>query len=168
MKIQKQFFGFISVIGIILCFTQCSSAQKLQEEASFLLGEVSYQTWVAGVQGGGSGIHMLINVVSNRNNVDFDSVYFRGYKAKIEIGKIGYIAHFKTDINQREDIIMSNNGKDELGNKSPFKEANSPFELTEDECVISYIEKNTTKYFKVKNLVKKPSEEYPSAPPKQP
>jgi hypothetical protein len=168
MKIQNQFFGFISIIGIIIVFTHCSSAQKLQEQASFEIGEVTYQTWVAGVQGGGSGIHMLINVVSNKNNVVFDSVYFKGYKAKIEIGKINYVASIKTEINQKEDIVMSNNGKDEFGNKPPLKEANFPFKLADDECVISYIEKNTTKYYKVKNLIKKPSEEYPSAPPRQP
>ncbi|GGG36320.1 hypothetical protein [Bizionia arctica] len=168
MKLQKQIFAVLSIIGIIISFTHCSSAQKLQEQASFELGQVSYQTWFAGVQGGGSGIHMIINVVSNKNHVVFDSVFFRGYKAKMEIGKIGYLASFKTDLNQREDVIMSNRDKDEFSNKTPLKEANDPFKLDNNECVISYIEKNTTKYLKVKNLVEKSREEYPSAPPRQP
>lgn len=168
MKINKHLLGIISIITILICFTQCSSAQKLQENASFELGQVTFQNWVAGVQGGGSGYHMLINVISNKNNVDFDSIYFRGYKAKIEIGKINYVAGIKTEINQREDIIMSNNGNDEFGNKARFKDANFPFKLKDNECVISYIEKSTIKYYKVKNLIKKPSEEYPSAPPRQP
>lgn len=170
MKNKKQFFGFILMVAILFSFTQCSSAQKLQlqEKTSFELGEVSFQKWIAGVQGGGSGYHFLINVVSNKNNVVFDSVYFREYQAKIEIGKIGYVANIKTEINQREDIIMSNNGKEEYGNKSRLKTANFPFKLTENECVISYIENGITKYLKVKNLVEKPREEHPSVPPKQP
>jgi hypothetical protein len=168
MKRQNLFLSFITIIGIIISFTNCSSAQKLQEHASFELGKVTYQTWVAGVQGGGSGIHMLIDVDSNKNNVILDSVYFRGYKAKIEIGKIGYVASIRTEINQKGDIIMSNNGEDEFGNKPQLKEANFPFKLEDNECVISYIENKTTKYLKVKNLVEKPREEYPSAPPRQP
>jgi len=168
MKIQNQVLSFIFISVIILSFTQCSSAQKLEEKASFELGQVMFQNWVAGVQGGGSGIYMLIHVVSNKNNVVFDSIYFRGYKAEIEIGKMGYVANIKTEINQREDIIMSNNGQDEFGNKPPLKDSNFPFNLAENECVISYIEKDITKYLKVNNLVEKPREEYPSAPPKQP
>lgn len=168
MKTQKQFLGFILIITILITFTHCSSAQKLQEKASFELGKVSYQKWIAGVQGGGSGYHMLIFVTSNKNNVTFDSIYFRGYKAKIEIGKINYVANIKTEINQKEDLIMSNNGPDEFGNKTPLKDPDFPFKLQLDECVISYIENHTTKYYKVENLVEKPKEEYPSAPPKQP
>ncbi|MCX7551364.1 hypothetical protein [Xanthomarina sp. F2636L] len=168
MKTQKQFLGFILILSILITFTQCSSAQKLQEQASFELGEVSFQRWIAGVQGGGSGYHMLINVISNKNNVVFDSVYFRGYKAKIEIGKIAYVANIKTKDNQREDLIMSNNGQEEFGNKQPNKEANSSFKLSDKECVISYIENETTKYLKVNNLIEKPKEEYPSAPPREP
>ncbi|TYA52252.1 hypothetical protein [Formosa maritima] len=141
---------------------------QLQETASFELGQVTFQKWIAGVQGGGSGYHMLINVISNKNNVKFDSIYFRDYKANIEIGKINYVANIKTDLNQRDDIIMNNNGQDEFGNKTPLKENNFPFKLAENECVISYIEKETTKYIKVENLIEKPKEEYPSAPPKQP
>jgi hypothetical protein len=168
MKIQNQFIGFISFIVILICFTQCSSAQKLQEKASFELGQVTFQKWVAGIQGGGSGYHMLIHVVSNKNNVAFDSIYFRGYRAKIDIEKINYVAYIKTETNQRKDIIMSNNGNDEFGNKSPLKESDFPFKLADNECVISYIENKTTKYIKVKNLIENPMEEYPSAPPKQP
>ncbi len=168
MTASKQFMGLISIVFIFISFSHCSSAQKLQEKASFELCKVLYQKWIAGVQGGGSGYHMLIHVTSNKNNVTFDSIYFRGYKAKIEIGKINYVANIKTEINQKEDLIMSNNGPDEFGNKTPLKDPNFPFKLKNDECVISYIEKNTTKYLKVENLVEKPKEEYPSAPPKQP
>jgi len=168
MTASKQFMGLISIVFIFISFSHCSSAQKLQKKPSFNLGEVSFQKWIAGVQGGGSGYHMLIHVTSNKNNVTFDSIYFRGYKAKIEIGKIAYTAQIKTEINLREDLIMSHEGPDEFGNKTPLKDPDFPFKLQLDECVISYIENHTTKYYKVENLVEKPKEEYPSAPPKQP
>ncbi|MCX7548821.1 hypothetical protein OS188_12740 [Xanthomarina sp. F1114] len=167
MKIQKQFLGFIFIFIILISFSQCSSAQKLQDQASFELGEISYQKWFSGVQGGGSGYTLSLNLISNKNNVVLDSVYFRDYRAKIEAGKSLYIANIITESNQSETITMSNS-KEEFGNKLPKELSQNPFNLVQDECVISYIENNTTKYLKVNNLMEKQRAEYPLAPPKKP
>ena len=167
MKIQKQFLGFIFIFVILISFSQCSSAQKLQDQASFELGEISYQKWFSGVQSGGSGYHLSINVISNKDHVVFDSIYFRGYRAKIEAVKSLYIANIRTESNQTETITMSNS-KDEFNNKLPLELSQTPFNLADNECVISYIEKNTTKYLKVKNLIEKQRAEYPLTPPKKP
>ena len=158
-------------------FSNCSSAKKtnsetnklgtqdFQEKPSFTLDKTYYQYWVAGVKGGGSGIHMYVSVLTNKKNVVFDSVYFRGMQSKLELSKMGYIASFKTEANQKEDVIMSNEKKAEYGNKMPSKQ-NFPFQLKDTECVISYIEDTITKYSKIENLIEKPRDQYPSAPPK--
>jgi len=159
---------------VFASFSQCSSTKqasqktmyKTQEKSSFTLDKTYYQHWIAGVKGGGSGIHMYISVLTNKNNVVFDSVYFRGMQSKLELGKMGYIASFKTEANQKADIIMSNEKNAEYANQIPNQEVRFPFELNEKECIISYIEDNTTKYFKIQNLLEKARQEYPSAPPK--
>jgi len=180
MKMLKTIIVSFFMCFIMLSFSQCCTTKQannqetsnkmetLQEKPSFTLDSTYYQKWVAGVQGGGSGIHMYITVLSNKNHVVLDSAFFRGYKAKIEVSKMSYIAHFKTELNQKEDMIMTDKDQGEFGNKSPLKATDSSFKLTENECVISYIEDNTTKYFKIENLIEKPMEQYPSAPPKQP
>lgn len=180
MKILRTVFVSFFMCFIMLSFSQCCTTKHtskqdntnkmgdLQKNPSFELDSTYFQKWVAGVQGGGSGIHLYISVLTNKNQVVFDSAYFRGYKAKIEISKMGYIASFKTELNQKEDIIMTNKNHGEFGNKSPLNETYFPFKLNQNECVISYIEDHTKKYFKIENLIEKSMEQYPSAPPKQP
>ncbi|AUC82913.1 hypothetical protein CW733_12585 [Lacinutrix sp. Bg11-31] len=177
MKLYKTLVLLMLSVVVLTSFTQCSSSKKtsnlknnkqtlkLEDKGSFTLENIYFQSWIAGVRGGGSGIHMYITVKSNKNNVAFDSVYFKGLKSKIEISKMGYIASFKTEANQKDDIIMSNNKNAEFGNETQKKQ-DFPFELNDNECIISYIENNTTKYLLVENLQEKKRLEYPSAPPK--
>ncbi|MBU2938090.1 hypothetical protein KO494_00930 [Lacinutrix sp. C3R15] len=139
--------------------------QDFQENTSFTLDQSFYKYWVAGVKGGGSGIHLQIVVTSNPNNVVFDSVYFRGMQSALEPVKTGYVANFNTKANQKEVIILSNEKNAEYGNQLPNNAA-FPFQLKDNECVISYIEDAVTKYFKIENLAEKPRDQYPSAPPK--
>ncbi|WP_152971446.1 hypothetical protein [Lacinutrix algicola] len=178
MKYLKTFTVLTMFFVMLTSFTQCSSSKtindlkhdqqvlKLEEDASFTLSDTYFQSWVSGVKGGGSGIHMYINVITISNNVLFDSVYFRGLKAKVEISKMGYIASFTTKANQKQDIVMSNNKNAEYGNQIPTKQ-DFPFELKDNEAVISYWENATSKYLLIKNIKEKSKIEYPSAPPRR-
>ena len=172
MKHYKSVTVLVLLFVMLTSFTQCKSSKKindnqqafkLEENASFTLSETYFQSRVAGVKGGGSGIHMYINVLTNTNNVVLDSVYFKGLKAKVEVSKMGYIASFKTKANQKEDIVMSNNKSAEYGNQIPTKQ-DFPFDLKDNEAVISYTENATLKYLLIKNIKEKSRIEYPSAP----
>ena len=177
MKQYKTLAILLLSVVVLTSFTRCSSLKKtntidsnkdilkLDNKASFALSQTYYQNWVAGVKGGGSGIHMYITVESNKNNVVFDSAYFRGYQAKLELSKMGYIASFKTAANNKKDIIMSNKLNAEYGNQV-YEKQDFPFDIKEDQCVISYIENNTKKYLLVENLIEKRRVLYPSAPQK--
>lgn len=155
---------------IVLC--NCKSAQnenspislKLEEKPSFQLGQVYFQKWIAGVQGGGSGIHFYMMIETNLNHVVFDSVYFKGQKAKLKIGKTGYLASFTTRLNQKENMVMDGDSKQEYGNELPQNYKSFPFQLHDNECVIQYTEKGITKFYKVEKVVEKQTEYYPSAP----
>ena len=153
------------LLFVMLGFSQCSSTKKLQAEAPLTIGKVYYQVWIAGIEGGGSGLNIFIP--AKNTSIVLDSVYFRGKAAKLEtkpIDKSLYIGRFISQSNKRQDIIMSSDAKAEYGNKPPIIYKQIPFELKDDECVISYIEGNKAKYFKIVNVVEKASKHYPMAP----
>ena len=146
-------------------FSQCSSSQKLQENPPVTFGEVYFQRWNAGVKDGGSGINLFIPVTDK--SVVLDSVYFRGKSAKLETkpqSKMLYIGYFKTEFNQPKDIVMSSNPLDEYNNPLLIKKEKIPFALKDSECVVSYKDGQTTKYFKIENIIEKEAINYPSAP----
>jgi len=147
-------------------FSQCSSAKKLQKSAPLHLGQVYCQVWIAGIEGGGAGLNIFIPVKDN--SIILDSVYFRGQAAKLEVksqNEIIYIGRFISDFNKKKDIIMSNEPYAEYVNEMPEISQKIPFVLKDNECVISYKDGKTTKYFKVDNITEKDLIPYPSAPP---
>jgi hypothetical protein len=142
---------------VMFSFSQCSSQKKLQEKAPVAVSKAYCQTWVAGARGGGSGINIFIPVESvSEEGVELDSVYFRGRSAKLETkpqNNTLYIGRFLTKANERYDLVMSGDSKEEYGNKRPESTEKIPFELKENECVVSYKDGKKMKYFKIENIV---------------
>lgn len=128
---------------------------SFQENPSFILDKSYYQYWAN--TNSSLGVHLYISVLSNKNKVLFDSVYFRGMHSKLRLGKMGYIASFNMEHKKPKDWIMSGEKNAEYGNSIP-KKNNSPFLLKDNECVLIYKENNTTKYYKIKNLIEKAQE----------
>ena len=150
---------------MLSCFSQCASTLKLQKEFPLEIGKVYYQHWVAGVKGGGSGDNLFIPIVANKNNIILDSVYFKGKQVKLELKNSSlYVGRFASKANQKQDIILSNEPYAEYGNPIPEIPKKIPFELKESECIVTYLEGNKTRYYKISNITKKESERYPSAP----
>ena len=148
----------------LVTFSHCSSAQKLQDEAPFKINEAYYQSWVSGVRGGGAGVNVFLDMDSIPQNVTLDSIYFRGKGTKFEVkegNKTLLIARFRSVANQKQDIIMSNEPQAEYGNQVPKIPQKIPFRLKDDECVISYTEGKTTKYFKIDKLIKRRPQAFP-------
>ncbi|MGZ0015497.1 hypothetical protein [Yeosuana sp. AK3] len=165
MKVIKKIYYFVSLVFMGLLVSKCSSAQELQANIPLEIGEVYYQHWIAGIKGGGSGVNVFINVVYNKKNIELDSVYFQGQVTKVEkVNDTLFIGRFKTTANQKNDVIMSSNPKEEYGNKVQLPSENNPFKLTNHQCVISYKEGSKIKYFKMDNMAKRPLQAYPSAP----
>jgi len=162
----------IILFSIVLTgFTNCSSAQKLEKDAPFKIGEVYFQSWVAGVEGGGAGTNIFIPIEDNLiKTVQLDSVYFRG-KASILEFKPNYpslyIGRFLSSSNQMKDLIMSDEPNAEYGNKLPEPIKSIPFELKLKECVISYLSDGKKLFYKIENITEKRAVQYPSAPPQQ-
>ena len=166
---MKYLANLILFTFVLTCFTQCSSAQKLEKEIPFKIGSSYFQNWVAGVEGGGSGINIFITVEDlSQDKIELDSVYFRGKASKLETKPNNsdlFIGRFSTAFNQKRDLIMSNKPNAEYGNEAPKINIKIPFDLEDDESVVSYKEGNKTKYFRIVNVVEKRPVQYPSAPP---
>ena len=74
---------------------------------------------------------------------------------------IKYLAgRFNTStVNSRDDLILHNNATKEVGNDHP--ENKTPFELKENEAVISYKEGAIIKYYKISDIEKAETDFYP-------
>jgi len=156
----KLFLSSILFFGLSNCSATKQSTYQLQKDAPFKIKEMTYQEWVAGVRGGGSGITILLLIEGfDTSKIKIDSIYFRNYTEALSKRGENYVANIKTDLNNRKDIILHKNAKNEYGNQAPVIEKTIPFSLSNKEAVISYKEKNKVKYVKV-TLSQKPSPLY--------
>jgi len=151
------FFVFFNCGGV-----QNSSRIKLEDNPPFTISEATYQDWVAGVQGAGSGTNVTIMVASMEPGVNIKQLYFHQDIVPVQAiaGKDNmYTASLKTDLNQGGDTEMNIDPKQEAKNTPPTK---IPFELGENEAVVSYEYQGETAYYKVENMVRKPMMALPS------
>ena len=70
----------IILFGLSGCAGGKETSYKFEQKPPFTLGEVFYQDWVAGVQGGGSGTHVHITIDSYTDDVVIMDIYFRNSK----------------------------------------------------------------------------------------
>lgn len=168
MKRIPQISTLMLILILMTSFTNCSTAQKLQQEAPMEFGDSYFQQWVAGIKGGGSGLNLFIPIIENKNNVVLDSVYFRGKATKLEKisgENVQYAGYFKTPHNNDKEIILSSDMNEEHKNTISVQTYSIPFDLKDDECVVTYKINEKTKYFKISNIKEKQPLHYPSAPP---
>ncbi|MDO5978809.1 hypothetical protein [Flavivirga spongiicola] len=165
MDSLKNTLSLLLFLLIAIGFTQCASTQKLEDTLPLEIGDVYSQHWVSGVRGGGSGYNLFIPIKSNPNKIVLDSLYFKGKKVKLELKSASvFIGRFKSEANQRHDIIMSSDSLAEYGNPVPEMTKKPPFELKDTECIVSYKRGKKTFYYKISGIVKKATARYPIAP----
>ncbi len=139
-----------------MSFSQCGSAQKIQNKSPLVLKDVYYKEWSNPARGTGSGINLYISSNTNKEKILLDSIYFRRMRAKLmHTNDSNYVGRFKTKTNERVEYMMSSDVKEEYGNAVPKKSKPFPFELENNECVVSYIEGNKIKYFKISKVFKR-------------
>lgn len=72
-------------------------------EVNIPITKATYQEWVAGVKGGGSGIQIELQLKQPLDvAIELDSIYFKGYASKLEKtpqNSLVYLAHIKTTLN---------------------------------------------------------------------
>lgn len=168
---MKTPFIKLLIIFCVILINSCSSAQskvsntkfEIQENVSFKIDNIQFQRWIAGVQGGGSGYHIYIAIHENKNHVTFDSIYYKGYAAKIKVGKMGCFANIKTPLNQKNTQTMSGEKGEEYGN-TPKITSKTIYSFGKNSCVIRYTEQGKVLYYKYNQMLKKEQQDYPSKP----
>lgn len=153
---KNLFIIFLSLLAMTL-FTNCSAAQ-LEKKAPATINNAFFQNWVGG-RPGVKGTLVQIEISPNaKQEIVYDSIYFRGQvqvlKSKINQGKIILSANFRAPLTEDRNIIMDSDSSEEMQNKTKGNLPTIPFELTDNECVISYLIKNKRAYFKLPTLKK--------------
>ena len=166
MKTKKSIVILTTLMFSTCSFFSCGSTKdkfpySLTDKTPFTISYGSFQEWIAGVQGGGSGVHVVIHFKEVQEGVSFQEVYFRNQisEAKKPIQQ-RVEASFKGTANR--EIIMDSDPIKEAVNtpQAPF-----PFTLLKDEAVLKYIHNGTIRYSKISPLIEKKPIAYPSAPP---
>ena len=168
MKRIKHFLAFFVMTFLLVSFSNCGSSQQskaisFEENPPFTISEIFSQDWVAGVQEGGSGTNVSITLNGLSNEVQIKEIYFRKKMVNATQRpnvKSAYMGYFKNDLGR--DVIMDNDPVKESKNTPlvPF-----PFDLGQNEAVISYAMNGSTKYVRVSHILEKPMIAYPSTNP---
>lgn len=152
----------ILTVFIIVCFSQCASV-TFEEHTPFKITSAVYQNWSGGAPGV-NGMNVKINYTSNKT-IEFDSIYFQKRVVDLQIKNskinnlvVGYFISVETS-----DIIFDANPVKEMHNSAPTIKK-IPFQLKENEAVISYKIKGKIKYFKIASVKKEKSLFFPSIP----
>ena len=143
----------LGLVLIVFTFSQCGS-MKLEKNPPFKITSAMYQNWVGGMPGS-SGTILTISYKSE-TSITFDSIYFSNRNAKIEgnpiKGKKTITANIINSVSSgKKDLILHSDSTKELKNEMP-ELTDFPFELKENEAVISYKVGDKTKYFKIEGM----------------
>ena len=147
----------ISIILVLACSccrtSKLNNENKLAQHPPFKISNAFYNTWVGGQPGvKGYNIHFEIDTM----NIVLDSVYFRNMAVKLErdtsTPKNRYLGVFILP-NRFKNHILHKDPRKEFGNELPDISEKIPFQLMDNEAVISYIVDNTTQYYKVTHVV---------------
>ena len=145
----------LGVIFFALFFIQCATL-KLEENPPFTIKGATYSNWVGGMPGSG-GTDITFYYETN-STVVFDSIYFKGRKTKVQLKKdrkgTNLFGKFYRRSKTNNNIELHKDTTKEYNNKPPKKEDKLPFELKENEAIISYKDAGKTKYYKVENIKK--------------
>ncbi len=134
----------------------CSSTETIVQENNL---SASYETWVAGVRGGGSGINFYVDLKTELSEeIELKKVIFRGYEVPFEKqDALHFIARIKTEGNQQKF-----DGDDSQILTSP----KNALVLAENEAILIFLKNGKEIRQTIKEVKEKPMLLYPSTKPK--
>lgn len=160
----------LHVILLSIFSFSCNCEKKAIEQTNkeminqdFPISKIYYQSWVAGVRGGGSGINIHITfkdkLPMDVKLVKVQLLHYTSYTIDITENS-EYIGRIKTETNE---MVLAENPKDEYGNQAPIKKENS---LKEGEVLLTF-EKNGKEFTKlIENVKQVEMLAYPSTKPR--
>lgn len=158
--------AYIILFGCVtLGISNCAGGKDVLfvKEPPFKVKDAFFQNWVAGTAAGGSGTNVSIILGTIMEDIEVKEIYYLDHviKAVRDAQNLDkYTGFFVNELDR--DYIMDENAIKEATNTPPEK---SPFTLTKDEAVISYLHDGEMEYYKISNLVEKPMIAYPGMAP---
>lgn len=148
----------IILLIAILVLGSCSSVKKLEVSAPFTLGETYAQKWMLKDKPEVTGYEVIIPILSlDKDEAILKNLYHKGKMRSLEIrlteaGNVA-IAEFGREAVEKDTLsIVPTETYEE-----PF-----PFELTETQAVISYVNNEKVKYYKINGIQQHPKVSYPT------
>ena len=139
------------VLSAFIILTMSCNSLKLGKKAPFSVKKAYVVENNDSLRGKGKLLNLeLKNTLQQA--VTLDSVYYSNTR-----GKLLLVADSDTNFQAffpypfiKNDLILHSDPRKEFGNKPPAIREKSPFELTENECVVSYLKNGKKGYYKVK------------------
>lgn len=133
------------------CGSSRDALPTIEKNPPFTLENASYTSWVSGIKGGGSGVTVTLQFKElDTTKIKLENVYFKQRITAIEARGKYFKASFKGKNNTMDDFMMQRDSQKEYGNQAPVvTEYHFPFELSENEAVISYHYRKELYYFKL-------------------
>jgi len=148
----------------------CNCEKKIVEQTNkemlsqdFPISEIYYQSWVAGVRGGGSGINIHVTfkekLPANVQLKKMQLLHYTTFGIDV-IENSQYIGRIKTETNE---MVLAENPKEEYGNQAPIKQEKS---LKEGQVLLTF-EKDGKEFTKlIENVKQVEMLAYPSTKPR--
>jgi len=144
------------VLFLMLILVGCSNQFNLEKNSHLVFKESYYQSWVAGVRGGGSGINIHLTLKNNlKKNTELEGIYFKQKYCKLTYQKENkYSGYILTNQNRASNLQGASFVTDE-------KETTKiPFTLEGNDAVLVYLENSKRRFLKL-TLSKKEMESLP-------
>ena len=147
---------YILTIFFATTLISCKTTETIVQENNL---STSYETWVAGVRGGGSGINFYVDLKTELSEeIELKKVIFRGYEAPFDKqDNLHFIARIKTEGNQQKF-----DGDDSQILTSP----KNALVLAENEAILIFLKNGKEIRQTIKEVKQKPMLLYPSVKPK--
>jgi|26BtaG_2_1085354.scaffolds.fasta_scaffold00041_28 hypothetical protein len=170
MKKTNRLILLLSLLLVGLSLTYCGSSKSsnskfvFEKNPPFKIEDAFFQRWAAGIKEGGSGINISILLKEMQPDIAVQNIYFRSHilEAKNAPNNSNTFTANLVHGSSAKGVIMDSDSMKEAQN-TPYDEF--PFELKDNEAVISYWFDGKRNYFKIHNLSEKQEIAYPQAPP---
>lgn len=147
---MRKFISTGLVILLSFAFFGCGASKvKAQNEHPFKVLSATYANSVVEQT---DLVLTTLKITTNNKEIQLDSVYFRNNSASLKrvdsIENSLFIGSFTTS-KTPHDLILHADPKEEFGNKPPVTASKLPFEIKENEAVVSYFYKDKINYYQI-------------------
>lgn len=138
---------------VLITIASCSSSKDVKTPEPVQVSHAYFQDWTTDIKIGSSGTNIFLANLTTKKGVTADNVYFRNLKGKLVKGRSLYYSQL---------VRMLPNSE---GNK--LMTENFPFQLANNQCMVSYTENGETKFIKIDNVQEREGVHYLDGPPEK-